>query len=255
MQAFDSTIGKTEEERNIAICYLFHEGDEKNRCVLTTRKLMVVHRKVEQIFSHGVIKNIVIERKKLLLPLLAGGILIPLALLGMMNFNLDPLTGILLILAGSFLFFLGWNGSKVLTVYFDGQMISFPCRGTNSGVEKFAEYAWGIISGKPGRKVSFYIPLKKTGLEENGLNFMNSNKNGLNVYSYDEVSEKIRAGEFNGEDILYIFDPVYSRIRIRYIQGKAGKLDAFFPDVLDAGDFKEVISVADFLSPPQERLT
>ncbi len=99
-----------------AVCYLSREGDAKNKCTLTrdefliTRKARLYHYPVSQI------QTVYLEKRKLLLPVIVGGILSPLSLLAIYENMFPP--GILLPLffAGLFMLYYGWSGAMALII-------------------------------------------------------------------------------------------------------------------------------------------
>ncbi len=234
-------------EKNIAICYLSREGDKNNCCILTSRRLKISHRKSENIFDHRSIKGLRIERKKLLLPLLAGGIFIPLTLVSFFELSLDPFPVTMMLFAGLVIFYLGWNGSKVLSVITADQSYYYPFRQSNAGIQPFINYSLNRMKRISQSELYYYIILKTGGVTvEDEIKFIAENKENSSVFDYFGILEKINRGEYGEDDIIYIFDPVNSLIRVQYwTEGGLNKIKSFFPESVQAEDFLEIIRVSE----------
>jgi hypothetical protein len=235
------------QEKNIARCFLFKDGDGRNQCVLTTRNLKIIHRKKEYIFRIRAVNKIGIERKKILLPLLAAGIILPLVIVAFMEFSLGPLTTVLTILTGIFVFYIGWNGSEVLVIHANDLTHYFPFRQENENVRRFVTYAGMVVRGLTGWELCYFIPVKKPGENGDGLEFIVKNHDHLKVFDYNAFLNYLKPGSFTEEDIVYIFDPVNSSIRIQYFEEDLVKeIKAFFPENLTADDFRLITTISDF---------
>jgi hypothetical protein len=242
------TIEQHNAERNIAVCYLFSEGDHANRCVLTSSTLIITYRNRDHIFPRETLTGIEIERKKLLLPLLSGGIIVPLSFLGLMNFLIAPALSIFGILAGILLFYTGWYGNEVLIVNATNQYVQFPFRYGTGGVREFVSYTKKVIWKGSNPELCFYIVLSK---QEQGKESLAENikKAGTDEggYDYNRLIQLFEAQFFKGDELLVSFDPVSSGISVKYeYQSNKSNISITWPGNLNANDFQIVGSIADF---------
>ena len=245
-----------QQEKNIARCFLFKSDDLGNQCVLTTKTLKIVHRKKEYSFRIKSVKKLIIERKKILLPLLAAGTILPLAILAFTEFSLGPLTTVLILLTGIFVFYLGWNGSEVIAIYSKDMTYYFPFRQENEHVKRFVSYAQLIIRGFTGWELCYFIPAKKIKGKDDLLHFIGENHDHLKVFDYNGFVNYLQPGTFTDEDIVFIFDPVNSSIRIQHFEEALLKeVKAFFPEHITMNDFRLIATIPDFRDHYLKRLT
>lgn len=238
---------KHRQEKNIARCFLFKDNDKGNQCMLTNKNLKIVHRNKEYIFSNASVKKITIERKKILLPLLAAGAIIPLVIIAFMEFSLGPLTTVLTILSGIFVFYLGWNGNEVITIYSKDITYYFPFRQQNENIKRFVSYAQMVIRGLTGWELCYFIPAKKNDENLDLLDFIVKNHDHLKVFDYNGFQNYLKTEIYTEEDIVFIFDPVNSPIRVQYIEGELVKeIKAFFPEHITLDDFRTITSISEF---------
>lgn len=104
-------------EAPIAVCYLHQAGDERNRCWLTERHLVVQFRGKNHAFARTILKTVAIETRRAWLPLIAGGIAAPLSLLALFLNIYDPWILIYVFLPALLLLYLGWLPYTVLAVH------------------------------------------------------------------------------------------------------------------------------------------
>ncbi len=241
-------------EKNIAVCYLFKDGDERHRCMLTSRQLSIVNGKSIESFDLSEIQVIDIEHKKLLLPLVAGGILLSFVLVAFSGFSLDPQWTVVTLLAGVFVFYLGWNGSDVLHINASQLNYLFPFRQHHQGIRKFIALANKIRMGMTGLRLSYFIFLKKSDAEgEDVLNFFNFNRGIILAFEFSEALDHIRKGNYSDEDLIFVFNPLNSRIRIQYLpEYDYNRIRVFFPDRLMLEDFAGISTVREFLATRNE---
>ncbi|NLR92920.1 MULTISPECIES: hypothetical protein [Flammeovirga] len=112
--------------------------DEDSLMKLTTIffevKLPNTHRK----FERKQIKSLSVKKKKLILPLLLGGIVAPLSVIAAASYSLSMLTGLSLFLGSAFLFYYGYVGNYQIEVkFFNGTQNQFFVDGNVSDLQKF----------------------------------------------------------------------------------------------------------------------
>ena len=103
-------------EQTIAIVYLQHAEDKDNKCMLTSERLMVVYKGKFHSFDRAHLKDLYFSRRRLLLPLIAGGVSAPLSLLAIFMNLYNPWPLMFVFFLGLALFYLGLQQHPVLTV-------------------------------------------------------------------------------------------------------------------------------------------
>lgn len=164
-------------EKTIAIVYLHQAEDQENKCMLTSERLIVVYRGKPFSFERQHIRDLYFSWRRLLLPLVAGGISAPLSLLAIfMNlYNLWPLMFIFFL--GLALFYLGLQQHPVLTIKDTVKEHDFFLREKTPNLKEFLSFARQVIfSG--GNIMSLAIPLERWRALENQTAISPSEING-----------------------------------------------------------------------------
>ncbi|MFP4090307.1 MAG: DUF952 domain-containing protein [Cyclobacteriaceae bacterium] len=145
------------KEETIALAYLRRAGDQKNKCMLTSERLMLVYKGHFYSFDRPHIKAIYFSRRRLLLPLVSGGIIAPLSLLAIfLNlYNLLPLLFIFFI--GLLLFYLGVQQHPVLTVKDSVKEHDFFLEEITPNLKAFVSFARQVIFS--GHSL-LYLPIR-----------------------------------------------------------------------------------------------
>lgn len=105
-----------QDETIEALCYIGKKGDEKNKCLLTNKYLIVIRRGRPHYFPVENIHNISLNQRILLLPLISGGIIVPLCLLLIFRNAFHAWPILFLLFGGIFLLYLGFSGQWAITV-------------------------------------------------------------------------------------------------------------------------------------------
>lgn len=134
-----------EHEQTIAIVYLHRAEDQDNKCMLTSERLIVVYRGKVNSFERQHIKKIFFNQRRLLLPLIIGGIAAPLSLLAIfMNlYNLWPLMFVFFL--GLALFYLGLQLHPVLTIQDTVKEHDFFLQEKSANLQEFLTFARQLI--------------------------------------------------------------------------------------------------------------
>jgi hypothetical protein len=235
-------------EKNIAICYLRTEGDRGNQCILTTARMVITFRNKDHIFPLETITGIEIERKKMLLPLLSGGIIAPLSFIGFMNFLIAPALSIFAIISGILLFYIGWTGNEVLSINATNQFGQFPVRQGTGGVRDFIEYSKKVIWKSANSALFFYLVFSYDDLiKYDIIGLIQKNESGSDAYDLKSVIQLYEEHYLKGDEILYSFDPVRSGISIKYeYRQHKSIIRVSWPDNLNAADFLKMGSISEF---------
>jgi len=118
------------------------EGDNDNKIYISPDKILVVYKQKRKTFLLKDISKLKPETKKMLFPLIVGGILTPLSSLSFfVNLSL-PWLHLIAILGGMLLFYLGWTGKTVLTLVFrNGDELNYYLPSVSKNLEAFMEFA------------------------------------------------------------------------------------------------------------------
>ena len=124
----------------LAVCYLHRAGDERNRCWLTQKHLVVVFRGKKYRFERDHIKHIAFEQRRAWLPLIIGGIAAPLSLLALFLNLYNPLVLIGIFLPTLLLLYLGWLPYTVMAVHDAVKPHDFRLPSVSSNLRAFVHF-------------------------------------------------------------------------------------------------------------------
>ncbi|WPP47943.1 DUF952 domain-containing protein [Catalinimonas niigatensis] len=153
-------------EETIAIAYLQQAEDKENKCTLTSERLMVVYRGNINSFDRHHIKALDFNKRRLLLPLVSGGIMAPLSLLTIFLNLYNPWPLMFILFLGMALFYLGWQQHPVLTVTDSVKEHDFFLKEISPNLSAFVSFARQLIF--QGSSLMFYpLPLEEWEAIEN----------------------------------------------------------------------------------------
>jgi hypothetical protein len=146
-------------EETIAIAYLYRADDQDNKCMLTTKRLVVVYEGKVFSLEREHIRSVDFEQRRLLLPLVSGGIIAPFSLLAIfLNlYNLWYL--MLLFFLGLLLFYLGLQQQPTLSIRDSVKSHDFFLREITPNLRAFVNFSRQLLFG---RQSLLYLPLKST---------------------------------------------------------------------------------------------
>lgn len=118
------------------------EGDNDNKIYISADQLLVIRKQKRRTFLLSELAALKTETKKMLFPLITGGILTPFSFLSFfVNLSL-PWLHLISILGGMLLFYLGWTGKTVLTLAFkNGEELNFYLPSISKNLEAFIDFA------------------------------------------------------------------------------------------------------------------
>jgi len=111
----------TQEENILAKCRL----NLDNGIVLTTKNIIIQKGRQKRHFPLRQIEHIDLTFKRLMLPLITGGITAPLSALATANRYIEMLSGLLIIVVSSMLFYYGWSGTYQMSLDFKTYKINY----------------------------------------------------------------------------------------------------------------------------------
>ena len=134
-------------ESPVAVCYLHRADDERNRCWLTEKHLVVVFRGRKHVFALEHIKSITFEQRRAWFPLIIGGIGAPFSLLAIFLNLYNPWVLIYIFLPALLLLYLGWLSYPVLAVHDAVKPHDFRLPSVSSNLRAFVRFANRMASG------------------------------------------------------------------------------------------------------------
>jgi hypothetical protein len=146
------------EENIIAKCYIDKEGDENNVCFLSDTSLhLIVKGRTSSFFVQWVL-DISFKRKKYLLPIILGGIIAPLAALGLFQYYLNPWIMMSFLIISSMSIYYGFEGGLALCITTPIKEYDFFIKKATPNLKAFMSYARRTIEGD---SIRFYFKLKQ----------------------------------------------------------------------------------------------
>ncbi len=134
-----------EEGKVYAICYLHQLNDERNKCLLTAKHLIVVRRGKNYDFPLINIQKIGFGHRRVLLPLIAGGIAAPFSMVAISTHVGDPWLLLPLFFMGLFAMYWGWMGYPALIVQDNVREHDFSLPYISQNLRAFTEFANDLI--------------------------------------------------------------------------------------------------------------
>jgi hypothetical protein len=212
----------------LALCYLYKDGDEKNKALLTKDRLYVVHHKRIHEYDLENIKNLGFNHRKIMMPLIFGGIMASLSLVAVFKGVFNPYVVISLLMLGLGLFYYGWTGQLYFTVTTKIKDYDFSVPSPTENLKAFIAFV--IDSGLMGRKaedrrMSFYLILDRNVWESQSI------ESGTIVLPEKPFKAFLRRElprrEINNAAIIE-FNPLKANVEVRFINdSSSGKLSPY----------------------------
>ena len=117
MQSFQNiTIANPfrKENKTWAVCYFGKKGDEKNMLILDKEKLSLVKNGKRDDYDISDMQQASKGHKRLLLPLILGGVVSPLSIIAIYDNSFSPFILLAVLFIGLLLLYIGQTGSDVL---------------------------------------------------------------------------------------------------------------------------------------------
>ena len=142
----------------IAICYLFREGDDKNKCLLFDQELVVVKDGREHHYPLDAGINFLFTHKRWMFPFVSGWIGGCIALLFIFRNVTDPWLSLVVLMISVFGIYIGWEGSEVLQIGDGKTTHSFPIRKVSINLRSFINFVkdYLIARNDDSRKLRIY---------------------------------------------------------------------------------------------------
>lgn len=127
-------------EEILAFCYLQQVKDERNKCLLTQKHLVVIYRKKTTHFELEHLHEISFNERRWLLPLIAGGIVASFSLLAIFLNLYNPWPLFFLFVLAALGFYWGWMPHPVLTIRDQVKEHDFPLRYISANLKAFVSF-------------------------------------------------------------------------------------------------------------------
>ena len=116
-QPWSDTEMFIEGEPVLAFCPLTDQDEANNRIYLTDDSVILVRKGKSQVYPKKTVRNVLLRHRMFLIPIIAGGIMAPLAITAMISQIGYPWLLLLLMLGGFFLFYHGIQGGPAVSVF------------------------------------------------------------------------------------------------------------------------------------------
>lgn len=153
---------RLEGEAVKAFCYIERWGDERYKCMISDNYLSVIVRGKKTVFLLADISTIFSTQKKILFPLVVGGIIAPFCLLAIWNQFFDPWLMLTLFIGGLYMAYYGWMGSCTFTVKTRLKEYDFFVKKITSNLKAFMAYVNDSLPQYANREEArkFYLRLR-----------------------------------------------------------------------------------------------
>ncbi|MDN5200490.1 DUF952 domain-containing protein [Fulvivirgaceae bacterium BMA10] len=128
-----------------AICYIYKEGDDKNKCLLTDSDLKVIYKAASFNFSLKDIQEIQFKNKRLMLPLIFGGLIATFSLIAIFKNLFNPWLSLSVFISGSLICYYGYMGTNVLIIKEQSLESDFMLKHVSINILAFVKYAKKIL--------------------------------------------------------------------------------------------------------------
>ena len=170
----------------IATCALHEAGNEQDKLLLGPEHLQVRYRGKIRGFALDHLRRLSFNHRKLMLPLVLGGITASLSLVAIFKTQYNPWLMLSLMLAGCLAAYRGYQGSWVLSIEEDKNYTDFYLQSISANLRAFVAYANTFTGRQP--KGVLYLPLSShewsAAQEEEVLEI----KNPQRLYYAQEIS-------------------------------------------------------------------
>ena len=128
------------QETILAKCYIYERNNEENICYLSKDNLFVKNKGILSHFPLDSIMNISFKQKILLMPIIFGGIMAPLALIALFNGLYSVWLMLSLMMGGLALLYYGIEGGNTLSVQTNVKEYDFFLRSVSPNLKSFVSF-------------------------------------------------------------------------------------------------------------------
>ncbi len=225
-------------EKIKAFCYLGKSDDDQNKILLGDHELIIIQKGKSHQFELNLIKEINFNDRKLLLPLVTGGILAPLSFVGIIENTFSAWLLLILFFVGLISFYYGWRGITALTIniFFNEQ--DFPLHQISQNLKVFVDFINPLLPAnkdlKKKESMIYHFALEKSWKKQ--LKEGNYKPDSLNKQGYINASswEQIKATYYKhfsrpNQLLIIVIDPLKVKSEIKYENSSEG--DQLYPHI------------------------
>jgi len=203
---------------------LYEQGDDRNKCALTVTNLIITYKGTETNYLLKDINHVKFHEKKLLLPLIVGGIIASLGLTANLSGYYNPWLTMSLSIAGIYLFYYGWSGTWTLSLDTSLGNKDYYLRGVSLNLKAFVRYLnYLLLEETDGFNeyskfyyLSKYVDWQQVSSRQLSLN---PQKVEIKLLTYDQML--MMNAKLTEEEILLMIDPDKINGEIRFQIDKA----------------------------------
>ncbi len=245
-------------EEILAFCYLQQVKDEKNKCLLTPKHLVVIYRKKTTPFELEHLQGVSFNNRRWLLPLIAGGIVGSFSLLAIFLNLYNPWPLFLLFVLAALGFYWGWMPHPVLTIRDQVKEHDFPLRYISANLRAFVSF---VNQYKKQRNEMIYHVARteewEMAQQQNRYQTDSLQKAGfIHGASQHQLTRLKQHGVFPPHQAwtLLVIDPFKVKAEIRYEPGDdppgfTSQADELFPHIYGPINLDAVVRAEPFFSP------
>jgi hypothetical protein len=216
MEFEENEMQRAGEAPPVAIVYLQRADDPQNKISLTEDALIVVKGGRRQVFALKEVQTLDFHKRVLLLPLVAGGVLLPFGIAAMFGNFLNPYFVVLLVLAGMYLLYEGLNSRWALTVSCRGASTDIPLESPTQNIRAFAEFVNGRLRGRTdaARGHIYTVIADELYHRSDGERFIDPGSSRLRAYTERQWMD-LQADVAKGQCALRL-DPTHNLLRVEF---------------------------------------
>lgn len=147
------------KETPIAICFLEKENDKDNQCLITENFLSLTRKGKISTFHLEDIHQITFSKRKLMLPLITGGIFAPLSVIAISENIFNPWGILIWFMINLLLIYYGWIGYHAFTINFKGFHRDFPIKAKSTNLKAFSAFVNEYLLKKKRRSDEIINPV------------------------------------------------------------------------------------------------
>lgn len=202
-----------------AFCYLYKQGDERNKCTLTETILITTNKGIENSYLLKDLNQAEFHEKKLLLPLISGSIIASFGLTSNLSGYFNPWLTMSVSIAGIYLFYYGWSGTWTLTLDTSLGNKDYYLRGVSLNLKAFINYLNYLLIEETGgfnQYTKFYYLCKYVDWQQVSSRQLplNRQKAEIKLLTYDQML--LMMAKLTEEEILLMIDPDKINGEIRF---------------------------------------
>jgi hypothetical protein len=202
--------------------FLHREGDQKSMALLSDSGLLVIYKGKRHLFHTENLKECRAEDKKLLFPLIVGGIMAPFAFLSFLIHPMQPWIHFVSIVTGLILLYHGWTGKPAMVILLKNkEEVIFYLSSISMNLQAFMDFANMMISPGNQQLFSSLIYIEWPGEIDSLFNFDQPRSTIFPLYGY--TYQQLSTRKEPNENLIAI-DPMQSGREIKFEYDSATRL-------------------------------